>query len=165
MDDVEISQDLYEAHMHAIRVGTDTTRLSTIQEETEHQEECTAGITPALAQYKEPTTQTTLNEVYANSPHGDSIDQDKGPTKLRIYFQNIRGIATNKSWSQCKQAAQQLRDHQVDITGFAETNVDWTYATVDKATKTFKHHQSQQMTIATSSSTDTTKACTSQEEH
>jgi hypothetical protein len=85
----------------------------------EHREEAAS----TLMESTNSLIQDTLNSAYSNLPYGDSIEQPKEATTLRLYFQNIRGIANARSWQTCEYAAQQLRHMEVDICGFAETNI------------------------------------------
>ena len=56
---------------------------------------------------------------------GDDITQ-KAPNTCRIYFQNVAGVSPADDWSNLTDNFLQMKKKEVDIFGFAETNVAWT---------------------------------------
>ena len=56
---------------------------------------------------------------------GDDIAH-KEPNTCRIYFQNVAGVSPADDWSNLTDNFVQMKKKQVDIFGFAETNVSWT---------------------------------------
>ena len=49
----------------------------------------------------------------------------KDSRTLRIYFQNINGLPVNDNWAEWNHISSYLKDNKVDISGFAETNINW----------------------------------------
>jgi hypothetical protein len=59
-----------------------------------------------------------------NIEFGDTMKIKEANT-IRLYFQNIRGCKKNNSWKDWQYATKYLHDNQVDIIGYAETNLFW----------------------------------------
>lgn len=59
-----------------------------------------------------------------NIPLGDTITT-KQPNAIRFYFQNIRGAKKKNTWHDWENSVNYLHDHEVDIMGYAETNLAW----------------------------------------
>ena len=69
-------------------------------------------------------TANMTNNYRENIEFGDTMRVKEANT-TRIYFQNIRGCKKNNSWKDWQHATQYLYDNQVDIIGYAETNIYW----------------------------------------
>jgi hypothetical protein len=63
--------------------------------------------------------------VRDNKHYGDDITH-KDPNTLRIYFQNVAGVSPADDWSNHIDNFVQMKKKQIDIFGFAKTNVSWT---------------------------------------
>ena len=63
-----------------------------------------------------------------SEPWGDNSG-NKSADSIRLYFQNIRGLSTKHIWSEWNNLQDCLQSHEVDIFGFAETNIPWTPTT------------------------------------
>eukprot|EP00978_Attheya_sp_CCMP212_P042777 scaffold266774_cov29-Attheya_sp.AAC.1 len=73
------------------------------------------------------TTNNIKQAQHARRDHeifGDSI-KDKAPNTCRIYFQNVYGVSPADDWSDLQDYFLQMKKRQVDVFGFAETNVAW----------------------------------------
>ena len=62
---------------------------------------------------------------------GDTIPE-KGPDTLRVYSQNINGISMQQMEDDFHYKLHQMALRQVDITGWAETNIEWNDHSVNK---------------------------------
>jgi exonuclease III len=69
--------------------------------------------------------QTSLSTTKENHPFGDLISTPKTEGTIRIYFQNVNSIYKFQSWNTLQEAISSLKEFEVDIFGFAETNVKW----------------------------------------
>eukprot|EP00957_Ditylum_brightwellii_P191188 14558161-Ditylum_brightwellii.AAC.1 len=58
-----------------------------------------------------------------NSKHHGNALEKKEKNRMRIYFQNINGIATEKD---LKSYMEDMSEKEINIWGWAETNVKWT---------------------------------------
>ncbi len=90
------------------------------------------------------TTETTYfstpNHIHSPvEPWGDDITT-KSANSIRLYFQNIRGLSTKYIWSEWNSIQAHLHTNQVDIFGFAETNIPWTPTTKHLALQQMKTH-------------------------
>jgi hypothetical protein len=52
---------------------------------------------------------------------------------IRIFFQNVNSIYKFKSWETLKDTGKALNNLHIDIIGFAETNLKWTFRTINQA--------------------------------
>jgi hypothetical protein len=68
--------------------------------------------------------QTTLLPSKENSLFGDLINTPKNEGDIRIFFQNVNSIWKFRRWDTLKEASQLLKRLNVDIVGFAETNLN-----------------------------------------
>ena len=66
----------------------------------------------------------TDTEFDPNDAWDDSIEQ-KCSHSIRLYFENVHGLKPSANWNKWCDMLSALRTHQVDIIGFAETNVNW----------------------------------------
>jgi hypothetical protein len=99
------------------------------------------------------TSQTILSEHNRknNIPNGNLMSRPKAPSTLRVYFQNINGVAKN-NWSDWKEASRNISLANVDIFGCAETNLAWTEAKRKYAQHLLQNQlQQANMTVASSS--------------
>ena len=110
-----------------------------------------------------PDTDTTSTQAHftslgishpPNLPWGYDITT-KSANSIRLYFQNIRGLSTKYIWSEWNSIQDHLHHHQVDIFGFAETNIPWTPTT--------KHLAHQQMKLQCPNNKATLSATSSDE--
>jgi hypothetical protein len=77
----------------------------------------------------------------AASPFGSSIFNSKQPSSLRIFFQNIKGLSHTFNNEDFKYLATSLKDLDVDISGFAETNTAWQHSFLrHKFSSSFRQH-------------------------
>ena len=60
----------------------------------------------------------------SNESWGDQLN-DKAHHTIRIYFQNINGIIYKKSWDKWKETVDILNEHNIDVAGLVETNINW----------------------------------------
>ena len=88
-----------------------------------------------------------------SEPWGDTID-NKSADSIRLYFQNIRGLSTKHIWSEWNNLLDCLQSHQVDIFGFAETNIPWTPTTKHIAQQQMKIHGRNSKALLSATSCD-----------
>lgn len=81
-------------------------------------------------QEDEQTSISTSNRQTANMTQNYRENVESGDTfhikdenTTRFYFQNIRGCKKGNSWKDWQYATKYLHDNQVDIIGYAETNL------------------------------------------
>ena len=60
----------------------------------------------------------------SNESWGDQFN-DKAHHTIRIYFQNINGIIYKKSWDKWKEIVDVINEHNIDVAGLVETNINW----------------------------------------
>jgi hypothetical protein len=64
---------------------------------------------------------------------------------MRIYFQNVYGVSPKDNWSDMNDYYLEMKKRQVDIFGFAETNVAWTRKNISQVKRhgkgRFEHFQ------------------------
>lgn len=98
---------------------------------------------------------TTINRarnLKENIPFGDNM-QIKDKQTTRFYFQNIRGARKLGTWNDWNVSMEYLNRHEVDIIGFAETNINWQENHLNSAQyNTLCHYN--KSNISTSSSLD-----------
>lgn len=88
-----------------------------------------------------------------NIAFGDTI-KVKNDNTTRFYFQNIRGAKKRSSWNDWQKSMEVMHTNQVDILGFAETNILWNAKNISEANKkTLKSYRKSH--IQTSSSLET----------
>ena len=101
-----------------------------------------------------PLRHTQPAATYTSTPHTSHTDpiiaQDttnwgdalatKPPNTTRLYFQNIRGLSTTHIWTEWNHLLETLHHNEVDIFGFAETNIPWTPTTRHIAKQQMKSH-------------------------
>eukprot|EP00957_Ditylum_brightwellii_P190373 14491877-Ditylum_brightwellii.AAC.1 len=61
-----------------------------------------------------------------NKYHGEILMKLKEEDTLRLYFHNVNGGLKSGGWGEYKFALKRLKEKEVDIVGFAETNLTWT---------------------------------------
>ena len=59
-----------------------------------------------------------------NESWGDTFST-KPVNTVRVYFQNIHGIISQKSWDKWKEIVNMINNYKVDVAGFVETNINW----------------------------------------
>jgi hypothetical protein len=94
------------------------------------------------------------NYNYNNIPIGNSI-LSKNPDSTRLNFQNIHGCKRGKTWHDWISAAKYLHDTQVDVIGYAETNINWTPSIIKEAKQGMLRHYNK-CVLSVSGSTDHT---------
>jgi hypothetical protein len=88
-----------------------------------------------------------------NYPFGDIL-QKKEKNTIRLFFRNINGIFKANSWTPLHTSCQQLITAEVDIVGFAETNIKWDIRRHNQTSQAFKRVY-KQCTISTASGSKT----------
>eukprot|EP00957_Ditylum_brightwellii_P119010 9076675-Ditylum_brightwellii.AAC.1 len=82
---------------------------------------------------------------------GEILSKIKEEEVMRIYFQTFNGGLKKNGWGKYEWALKHLREKEVDVVGFAETNIPWTSQEIHiartKARKTF-HKKTKIMTSA-----------------
>jgi hypothetical protein len=78
---------------------------------------------------------STIQGILRDPKHAKDAERDhihfgdqmakKDPGSCRIYFQNVNGLSTAHDWSDIQDNFHELQKREVDIFGFAETNVAW----------------------------------------
>ena len=94
-----------------------------------------------------------LNDTQDTTNWGDALS-NKNPNITRIYFQNIRGLSTNHIWTEWHNLLEILHHNEVDIFGFAETNIPWTPTTRHIAKQQMRSHIQQQQIALTAAACD-----------
>ena len=79
--------------------------------------------------------------IEANVAWGDSLTS-KPPYHSRIYFQNINGLQDIYSWDRWKECVEEMKHYEVDIFGFAETNIAWEPTRIHKASQILRRTNS-----------------------
>eukprot|EP00957_Ditylum_brightwellii_P114359 8719742-Ditylum_brightwellii.AAC.1 len=71
--------------------------------------------------------QTSRGNIYKkrNAYHREILTKLKEENTMRLYFQIIIGGLKKGRWGKYKYALKQLKDLEVDVLGFAETNLPW----------------------------------------
>ena len=82
------------------------------------------------------TQQIRLKHEKNKKHHGHKL-KTKDSNTLRIYFQNINGLGTNE---ELKEYIEDMKNNEVDIWGWAETNVHWSPQVVDKIKAIGRHY-------------------------
>ena len=59
-----------------------------------------------------------------NNNWGDILSPKPNDT-MRLYFQNINGVQSATNWNKWRDIVSTMSEHQVDIMGLAETNINW----------------------------------------
>jgi hypothetical protein len=69
------------------------------------------------------------------------FSNSKQPSSLHIFFQNIKGLSHTFNNEDFKYLATSLKDLDVDISGFAETNTAWQHSFLrHKFSSSFRQH-------------------------
>jgi hypothetical protein len=88
-----------------------------------------------------------------NQAVGDPFQHTKRTNTIRLYFQNINGISTNQ-WEDLRHSSLQLQKFNIDIVGFAETNISLNHTNRSYAQAQIRRF-TKQAHISTSCSLDT----------
>jgi hypothetical protein len=76
----------------------------------------------------------TMRANKINKSWGEPMQQ-KAKNTCRIYFQNVCGISPIDDWSNYSDNLLEMEKKEVDIFGFAETNIAWTPQRINQATQ------------------------------
>ena len=90
-----------------------------------------------------------------NEPWGDQFCH-KSVNTIRVYFQNIHGILYQKSWNKWKEIVDMLHQHDVDVAGFVETNINWSPTNCSTARSILRTRNKNSVMNATNSDDPTT---------
>ena len=60
-----------------------------------------------------------------NISWGDDLIKEKEKGIIRIYFININGACKQNNWEEYKRTIEVMKENEVDIFAFAETNIAW----------------------------------------
>ena len=66
-----------------------------------------------------------MHQMKGNHHQGELLESTKEENCLRLYFQNINGGIKECDWGKLRLAMEKLIEMNVDIFGFAETNLAW----------------------------------------
>ena len=72
-------------------------------------------------------------------PWGDVMEQ-KSDRTLRVYFQNVNGLPSYDNWAEWNHIVTYLKEKQIDIAGFAETNIKWDIQRSAAASRILRAH-------------------------
>jgi hypothetical protein len=97
--------------------------------------------------------QTSISQTKENHQFGDLISTHKLERNVRIYFQNVNSIYKFRSWNTLQEAISSLKQYEVDIIGFADTNVNWNLRLKNQVTNILQRNYKIVQTT-TSSSTE-----------
>jgi len=130
----EDSDETYNRYHNNYTTEQDPLRTEDNDEDHDDPEEATNLFETNEATHQ-ATTRTTTRPTKTNLKqaqhalrdhviYGDSI-QEKAPNTCRIYFQNVYGVSPAEDWIDMQDYFVQMQKRQVDVFGFAETNVAW----------------------------------------
>ncbi len=77
-----------------------------------------------ISDYFQPAGETETRKRKKNKRFGDNLLL-KEENSLRLYYQNINGIKASEFNIYWQTAMRVMKDRQMEIAGFSETNVDW----------------------------------------